>query len=112
MLNVCLDVGRLNNDIELVYAIITLLHGDPLFSIYQMQLHRDTEKADGMLDTIFVQLPSDYNGGVLHVCHCVEEMGLNFSLLKGTVKFHYTTFCADCQHKLCNVTRGYWMSCL
>ena len=57
-----------------------------------MQLHRDTEKADGMFGTILVQLPSDYNCGVLCMCHSGEETVLNFSGLKGTVKFHYVAF--------------------
>ena len=71
-----------------------------------MQPHRDTEKADGMFGTMVVQLPSDYDGGVLRVCHHGEEMTFDFS---GFMGFHYAAFYADCQHELCEVTRGYRM---
>ena len=74
-----------------------------------MQPHRDTEKADGMFGTMVVQLPSDYDGGVLRVCHHGKEMTFDFSGLKGMTGFHYAAFYADCQHELCKVTRGYRM---
>ena len=58
---------------------------------------------------MMVQLPSDYDGGVLRVCHRGEEMTFDFSGLKGMTGFHYAAFYADCQHELCEVTRGYRM---
>ena len=36
-------------------------------------------------------------------------MTFDFSGLKGITGFHYAAFYADCQHKLCEVTRGYRM---
>ena len=62
-----------------------------------------------MFGTMVVQLPSDYDGGVLRVCHRGEEMTFDFSGLKGMTGFHYAAFYADCQHELCEVTRGYRM---
>ena len=62
-----------------------------------------------MFGTMVVQLPSDYDGGVLRVCHHGEEMTFDFSGLKGMTGFHYAAFYADCQHELCEVTRGYRM---
>ena len=84
-------------------------HSDPLSSIHPIQPHHDTEKADGMFGTMVVQLPSDYDGGVLRVCHHGKEMTFDFSGLKGMTGFHYAAFYADCQHELCKVTRGYRM---
>ena len=34
-----------------------------------MQIHRDTEKCDGMFGTLIIQLPSNYEGGQLIVHH-------------------------------------------
>ena len=62
-----------------------------------------------MFGTMVVQLPSDYDGGVLRVCHHGEEMRFDFSGLNGMTEFHYTAFYADCLHELCEVTRGYRM---
>ena len=92
-----------------MYLCYNHITGDPLFFIYLIQPHRDTEKADGMFGTMVVQLPSDYDGGVLRVCHHGEEMTFDFSGLKGMTGFHYAAFYADCQHELCEVTRGYRM---
>ena len=58
-----------------------------------------------MFVTMVVQLPSDYDGGVLCVCHNGEMM-FNFSWLKGMIVFHCAPFYADCQHKLCKVAKS------
>ena len=75
---------------------------------HPIQPHHE-EKADGMFGTMVVQLPSDYDGGVLRVCHHGEEMTFDFSGLNGMTEFHYAAFYADCLHELCEVTRGYQM---
>ena len=62
-----------------------------------------------MFGTMVIQLPSNYDGGVLHVCHRGEEVTFDFSGLNGMTRFHYAAFYADCQHELCEVTRGYRM---
>ena len=72
-----------------------------------LQPHRDTEKVDGMFGTLVLQLPSDYEGGLLRVCHSGEEQIFDFSGLNGISGFHYAAFYADCQHELCKVTKGY-----
>ncbi len=72
-----------------------------------LQPHRDTEKVGGMFGTLVIQLPSDYEGGVLRVCHQSKELSFDFSSFKGSVGFHYAAFYADCQHELCEVTKGY-----
>ena len=78
-----------------------------LFSISPLQPHRDTEKQNGMFGTLVLQLPSDYEGGLLRVCHRGEEKTFDFSGLEGVTRFHYAAFYADCVHELCKVTRGY-----
>ena len=72
-----------------------------------LQPHRDTEKVDKMFGTLVIQLPSDYDGGELRVRHRNEEQIFNFSGSKGVADCNYAAFYADCEHELCEVTRGY-----
>ena len=60
-----------------------------------------------MFGTLVIQLPSDYDGGELRVRHHKEEQIFDYSGLQGISKFHYAAFYADCEHELCEVTRGY-----
>lgn len=60
-----------------------------------------------MFGTLVIQLPSDYEGGMLRVRHRGEELTFDYSGLKGIMDFNYATFYADCEHELCEVTRGY-----
>ena len=71
------------------------------------QIHRDTEKVDGMFGTLVIQLPSDYSGGELIVKHRGEEKVFSFSGLQGSTNFHIAAFYADCQHEIKKVTAGY-----
>ena len=71
------------------------------------QIHRDTEKVDGMFGTLVIQLPSDYSGGELIVKHRGEEKVFSFSGLQGSTNFHFAAFYADCQHEIKKVTAGY-----
>ena len=70
------------------------------------QVHRDTEKVDGMFGTLVIQLPSDYSGGELIVKHRGEEKVFSFSGLQGSTNFHIAAFYADCQHEIKKVTAG------
>ena len=60
------------------------------------QPHRDTEKAAGMFGTLVIQLPSDFEGGQLNVCHQGKQTTFDFSGIEGMVSFHYAAFYADC----------------
>ena len=60
-----------------------------------------------MFGTLVIQLPSDYDGGELRVRHRNEEQIFNFSGSKGVADCNYAAFYADCEHELCEVTRGY-----
>ncbi len=72
-----------------------------------LQPHRDTEKVQGMFGTLVIQLPSDYEGGTLRVYHRGEELTFDFSHVRGGMGCHYAAFYGDCQHEVCEVTRGY-----
>ena len=74
---------------------------------FPLQPHRDTEKAEKMFGTLVIQLPSDYGGGELRVRHRNEEQKFGFSGLQGITNYNYAAFYADCEHELCEVTRGY-----
>ena len=60
-----------------------------------------------MFGTLVIQLPSDYDGGELRVRHRNEEQIFDFSGSKGVTDYNYAAFYADCEHELCEVTRGY-----
>ena len=60
-----------------------------------------------MFGTLVIQLPSDYDGGELRVRHRDEEEIFDFSGSKGVNDYNYAAFYADCEHELCEVTRGY-----
>ena len=60
-----------------------------------------------MFGTLVIQLPSDYDGGELRVRHRNEEQIFDFSGLQGITNYNYAAFYADCEHELCEVTRGY-----
>ena len=60
-----------------------------------------------MFGTLVIQLLSDYDGGELRVRHRNEEHKFGFSGLHGITNYNYASFYADCEHELCEVTRGY-----
>ena len=60
-----------------------------------------------MFGTLVIQLPSDYDGGELRVRHRNEEQIFDYSGPKGVTDCNYAAFYADCEHELCEVTRGY-----
>ncbi|ETI35837.1 hypothetical protein F443_17902 [Phytophthora nicotianae P1569] len=72
--------------------------------------HQDTEKEDGMVATLVVQLPSlheggnlvVYRGGEVKYCHA-------FGKKEGTAEYlpHYAVHYADAEHALEKVTKGY-----
>lgn len=72
-----------------------------------MQLHRDTEKSEGMFGTLIIQLPSNYSGGQLAVYHQSKSMEFDFGGPAGYNNFHYAAFYADCQHEIKPVTEGH-----
>jgi len=85
------------------------------FSLYKMLLyeeggffdfHRDTEKEDGMIATMVIQLPSSFTGGEIIVRH--NEREKKFECDKEAAYCpYYVSFYCDCSHKVERVTSGY-----
>jgi hypothetical protein len=65
--------------------------------------HQDSEKADEMVGTLVVTLPSTFQGGALVVEHQGEK-----ATYRGSKKFlSFVAFYADCQHEVRPVKQGY-----
>ncbi|GMF32213.1 unnamed protein product [Phytophthora fragariaefolia] len=72
--------------------------------------HQDTEKEDGMIATLVIQLPSSHEGGDLVVYHGGEVRHRHdFGKADGTSAFlpHYAVHYADAEHAVEKVTKGY-----
>ncbi|EGZ25982.1 hypothetical protein PHYSODRAFT_487033, partial [Phytophthora sojae] len=72
--------------------------------------HQDTEKEDGMVATLVVQLPRVHEGGDLVVYRRGEEKYRHdFGKSDGTAAYlpHYAVHFADAEHSLEQVTSGY-----
>ncbi|EGZ25589.1 hypothetical protein PHYSODRAFT_326582 [Phytophthora sojae] len=72
--------------------------------------HQDTEKEDGMIVTLVVQLPSSHEGGDLVVYRGGEVRHRHdFGKADGTAAFlpHYAVHYADAEHALEKVTKGF-----
>lgn len=69
--------------------------------------HRDTEKLDAMFGTLIIALPSQHDGGQLHIRHGGMETTVNFSAEAHRHDFQHAAFFADCEHEVVPVTSGY-----
>ncbi len=65
--------------------------------------HQDSEKADGMIGSLVVLLPSDSRGGALVVEHHDEAVSVRGS----SRQLVLAAFYADCRHEVKPVTSGY-----
>jgi hypothetical protein len=65
--------------------------------------HQDSEKADGMVGTLVVTLPSGAKGGVL----VVEHAGRTETYRASKDVLSFVAFYADCRHHVRPVTSGY-----
>jgi hypothetical protein len=65
--------------------------------------HQDSEKADGMIGTLAVTLPSAAKGGVL----VVEHAGQTATYRASKESLSFVAFYADCRHHVRPVTSGY-----
>ncbi|EGZ25971.1 hypothetical protein PHYSODRAFT_480540 [Phytophthora sojae] len=75
--------------------------------------HQDTEKEEGMIATLVVQLPSIHEGGDLVVYRGGKERYRHdFGKAEGTAAFlpHYAVHYADAEHALEEVTKGYCLA--
>ncbi len=65
--------------------------------------HQDSEKADAMIGTLVVTLPSASKGGVL----VVEHVGRTATYRSSKELLSFVAFYADCRHHIRPVTSGY-----
>jgi hypothetical protein len=65
--------------------------------------HQDSEKADGMIGTLVVLLPSESKGGALVIEHHDEKVSYRGS----ADRLALVAFYADCHHEVRPVTAGY-----
>jgi hypothetical protein len=65
--------------------------------------HQDSEKADGMIGTLVVELPSEFSGGAIVVRHHDETMTVRGSGKDLTL----VAFYADCHHEVRPVQTGF-----
>ncbi len=71
--------------------------------------HRDTEKADGMIATLSVSLPTAGAGGELVVRHRDRERTLDMTTGEPS-ELTFAAFYADCTHEVRPVTEGHRLS--
>ena len=67
--------------------------------------HRDTEKADGMIGTLSLSLPTNGAGGELIVRHRDQEVSLDMNTSDPS-ELAYAAFYADCAHETRPVREG------
>ena len=60
-----------------------------------------------MFGTLVIQLPSHYNGGKLIVYHQGKKSEFDYSGLDSCSNCYFTSFYADCQHEIKEVTKGF-----
>ncbi|MEU0540741.1 2OG-Fe(II) oxygenase [Nocardia sp. NPDC005978] len=65
--------------------------------------HQDSEKAEGMIGTLVVTMPSEFSGGEL----VVEHRGERVSDAGAPGELALVAFYADCDHEVLPVTEGY-----
>ena len=71
--------------------------------------HRDTEKADGMIATLSISLPTIGAGGELIVRHRDREVAVDMSAGEPS-ELAFAAFYADCTHEIRPVTEGHRLS--
>ena len=69
-------------------------------------LHRDTEKADGMVATLVISLPVSGTGGELVIRHQGRDTVVDMRTDEPS-ELVYAAFYADCEHEILPVTDGH-----
>ncbi|MFD7841736.1 2OG-Fe(II) oxygenase [Nocardia sp. NPDC059764] len=67
------------------------------------QRHQDSEKADGMIGTLVVTLPSRFTGGEL----VIEQLGKTITDQGSPQELSFVAFYGDCAHEVLPVTDGF-----
>ena len=71
--------------------------------------HRDAEKADGMIATLSISLPTEGTGGELVVRHGARERVVDMTAGEPS-ELAFAAFYADCTHEVRPVTEGHRLS--
>ena len=71
--------------------------------------HRDTEKADGMIATLSISLPTAGAGGELVIRHRDREITIDMTAGEPS-ELAFAAFYADCAHEIRRVTEGHRLS--
>ena len=71
--------------------------------------HRDTEKADGMIATLSISLPTAGAGGELVVRHRDREITIDMNAGEPS-ELAFAAFYADCAHEVRQITEGHRLS--
>ncbi len=71
--------------------------------------HRDTEKADGMIATLSISLPTEGDGGELIVRHRDREVAVDMNAGEPS-ELAFAAFYADCTHEIRPVVDGHRLS--
>lgn len=69
--------------------------------------HKDGEKADRMVATCIISLPSLHEGGRLIIRHAGEEVTIRFDSPAHRFNLQYAAFYSDCEHEVKPVESGY-----
>ncbi|MGI5222918.1 2OG-Fe(II) oxygenase [Nocardia sp. CA-290969] len=65
--------------------------------------HQDSEKAEGMIGTLVVTLPSEFTGGEL----VIEQQGTQVTDQGAPEELSFVAFYSDCEHEVLPVTEGF-----
>ncbi|WP_280402158.1 2OG-Fe(II) oxygenase [Nocardia carnea] len=65
--------------------------------------HQDSEKAEGMIGTLVVTLPSAFTGGEL----VIEQQGTRVTDQGSPEELSFVAFYSDCEHEVLPVTEGF-----
>lgn len=69
--------------------------------------HKDGEKADRMVATLVIVLPSKHTGGELIVRHAGQETTVRFDDPESEFQISFAAFYSDCEHEVKQVEEGY-----
>ncbi|GMI24786.1 hypothetical protein TrCOL_g8041 [Triparma columacea] len=102
----CSEGLGISTDWELVPHLYKLLHYEPGCFF---RLHRDTERLEGMIGTLVIQLPSKYKGATLSVRSPLSPSAAHaavYNLSKTSSNIQYVAFYNDCLHEVSELTSG------
>lgn len=99
-----LDILRAELDLAPDCELSAELHSMLVYEPGQFfQRHQDSEKAEGMIGTLVVTLPSEFTGGEL----VIEQQGAKVTDQGSAGELSFVAFYGDCEHEVLPVTDGF-----